>query len=260
MDRSEATGFGIATAGHVGLFALLSVGFATTQIPQVRNDPIEVAFVDEVGLESTAPDPVAEAAPLAAPEDGPPLPAMPAPPAMQQVPAPQPQPQPRQRAVSQSPAPAAKPRAAPPAAAVPRQLSTTKGGSRRFSVDLSGVTDRDSSSRQSGTPAATAGPAVQASLIAEVRRRVKPHWKAPTGADAEQLRTDVLISLDKSGRVTNIEVLSTSGQTASNRPQVALHREQAMRAVRLGAPFALPAQFYDAWKQVKITFDKRLSQ
>ncbi|MGZ8307731.1 MAG: TonB C-terminal domain-containing protein, partial [Allosphingosinicella sp.] len=109
-------------------------------------------------------------------------------------------------------------------------------------------------------PAAAAGPAVQASLGAEVRRQLKPHWKAPTGADSEQLRTEVVISLAQDGRVTDIRIVGTSGQTASNRPQVPLHREQAERAVRVAAPFRLPAQYYEAWKSLRITFDKRLSQ
>jgi hypothetical protein len=101
---------------------------------------------------------------------------------------------------------------------------------------------------------------VQASLGAEVRRQLKPHWKAPTGADAELLRTELSISLAASGAVTGLEVVRTTGQTASNRPQVALHQEQAMRAVRLASPFRLPGEYYDAWKQLKVTFDKRLSQ
>ena len=54
--------------------------------------------------------------------------------------------------------------------------------------------------------------------------------------------------------------MGTSGQTASNRPQVKLHQEQAVRAVRLASPFRLPAQYYEAWKQLRVTFDKRLSQ
>jgi outer membrane biosynthesis protein TonB len=101
---------------------------------------------------------------------------------------------------------------------------------------------------------------VQASLGAEVRRQLKPHWKAPTGADAEQLRTEVVISLGQDGRVTDVRVVGTTGQTASNRPQVPLHQEHAVRAVRLASPFRLPAQYYEAWKQLRVTFDKRLSQ
>ena len=102
---------------------------------------------------------------------------------------------------------------------------------------------------------------MQASLAAEIRRQLKPHWKAPTGADVEQLRTELSIRLARDGSVTDVDVLRTSGQTASNRPQVKLHQEQAVRAVRLASPFRLPAEYYDAWKLLSpIGFDKRLSQ
>ncbi|MEA3065735.1 MAG: hypothetical protein QOJ27_2187, partial [Sphingomonadales bacterium] len=91
MDRAEVTGLGVATAGHLALLAALSLGLATTRLPVPRSDPIEVSFVDEVGLESTAPAPsTAEPAPLLAPEEGAPEPAMPPPPQVQPVPQPEP--------------------------------------------------------------------------------------------------------------------------------------------------------------------------
>lgn len=266
MDRAEATGLGVATAGHVALLAALTYGVATTRLPAPKSDPIEVAFVEEVGLESTSPTPTAvEPAPLAGPENGPPVPAMPAPPEMQPVPTPQPQPQPQPqpRAAVPKPAQAPKPQPKPApakAAAAPAPKAPPRRNASGLSSVVAGLSDRANPSQSTAAPAASAGPAVQASLGAEVRRQLKPHWKAPTGADAEQLRTEVIISLAQDGRVTDIRIAGTSGQTASNRPQVPLHREQAERAVRLAAPFRLPAQYYEAWKQLRVTFDKRLSQ
>jgi outer membrane biosynthesis protein TonB len=264
MDRAEATGLGIATAGHVALLAALTFGFAATRLPAPKSDPIEVSFVDEIGLESTAPAPSpVEAAPLPGPQDAPPQPAMPAPPEPQQVPSPRPEPrlQPRPSAPVPAAAPKAQAQPVPPKAA---PAPTAKAPPRRNAGGLSsvvaGLSDRQSPSQSANPPAAAAGPAVQASLGAEVRRQLKPHWKAPTGADSEQLRTEVVISLAPDGRVTDIRIVGTAGQTASNRPQVPLHREQAERAVRLAAPFSLPAQYYDAWKSLRVTFDKRLSQ
>lgn len=279
MDRAEATGLGVATAGHLALLAVLTFGIATTQLPAPKSDPIEVSFVEEVGLQTTAPMPsAAEPAPLLAPEEGPPEPAMPAPPQVQpvpqpqpvvQAPAPTPAPTPKPRAAQPKPSPAppkpapkaAQPKARPaPASPKAAPKATASRPTGRLSGLLTGVSDRDTASRSTAAPAAAAGPAVQASLGAEVRRQLKPHWKAPTGADSEQLRTEVVISLAQDGRVTDIRIAGTSGQTASNRPQVPLHREQAERAVRLASPFRLPAQYYDAWKSLRVTFDKRLSQ
>ncbi|MEA3051713.1 MAG: hypothetical protein QOG72_616 [Sphingomonadales bacterium] len=265
MDRAEATGLGVATAGHLALLAALSFGFAATRLPVPKSEPIEVSFVEDVGLESTAPTPSAvDPAPLVAPEAGPPVPAMPAPPQVQPVPRPEP------AIRTPAPAPAPSPKPAPPKAqpkpspAPPKPAPVAKPAQSRptgrLSGLLTGVSDRSSDSRSATPPAAAAGPAVQASLGAEVRRQLKPHWKAPTGADAEQLRTEVVIALAEDGRVTDVRIVGTSGQTASNRPQVKLHQEQAARAVRLASPFRLPAQYYEAWKSLRVTFDKRLSQ
>jgi protein TonB len=52
--------------------------------------------------------------------------------------------------------------------------------------------------------------------------------------------------------------LRQSGETPSNAAQKGLHCERAIRAVRLAAPFDLPEQFYDKWKLVDSTFDRRL--
>ena len=262
MDRAEATGFGVAFAGHAALFAVFAFGFAAVKVPQIRNEPIEVAFVDEVGLQSAAPVPSAEApAPKLAEIEGPPEPA--AAPVPQPLPAPpriEPQPQPR--AATQMPS--ARPQPQPKAAsaqpkAQPQPKATRPTG--RLSGLLNGIGDTPSKSKATTPPASKAGPAVQSSLRAEVRRQLKPHWTSPTGADAEQLRTELSIWLAPSGAVTRVEVLRTTGITASNRPQVKLHQEQAVRAVRLAAPFRLPPEYYENWKLLSpIGFDKRLSQ
>lgn len=267
MDRAEATGLGVATAGHLALLAALSLGFAATRLPPPRSEPIEVSFVEEAAPVSTAPAPSAEApAPRLAEADAPVEPAPPPVPQPQAAPAPTPAP-PAPAPPVPAPRAAPKPQPAPPKAAAPappkpappKPAPRTAGG--RLTGLLAGLTDRDSPSRSTAPPAAAAAsPAVRASLGAEVRRQLKPHWKAPTGADAEQLRTEVVISLAENGQVTDVRVVGTSGQTASNRPQVKLHQEQAARAVRLAAPFRLPAQYYEAWKSLKVTFDKRLSQ
>lgn len=280
MDRAEATGLGVALAGHGLLLAILSVGFATATRPPILSEPMEVSFVDEVGLESTAPIASNEAPapklaeiegpvepdaspPLPAPVPQPPAPAPPAPKAIER-PAPQPlapKPAPRQQPAKPAPAQpkasAAKPK---PSAAKPQPKPAARP-TGRLSGLLAGLNDSDNQSKSTTPPAAKAGPAVQASLAAAVRRQLKPHWKAPTGADVEQLRTELSIRLAKDGSVTDVDVLRTTGQTPSNRPQVKLHQEQAIRAVRLAAPFQLPAEYYDTWKVLSpIGFDRRLSQ
>jgi hypothetical protein len=126
---------------------------------------------------------------------------------------------------------------------------------------LAGLSDRASESKAAATPAATAGPAVQASLSREVQRQLKPHWRAPSGADSELLRTVVEVQLNRDGSIIGTpRVVEQKGVTASNRAQAGLHKEQALKAVRLAAPFRLPAEYYDSWKVILPVFDKRLSQ
>ncbi len=281
MDRAEATGLGVAFAGHVLLLAVLGAGFAASTRPPVLTEPMEVAFVEEVGLESTAPAPSNEApAPKLAEVEGPVEPEAPPPPAPEPIPVPQPPaPAPVPKAVVPRPQPSpvkpapaqpkavvrpAPPKAAPKAPPAVQTKANSQSAARptgRLKGILSGISDSDSASRATAPPAKAIGPAVQASLAAEVRRQLKPHWKAPSGADVELLRTELSIRLGRDGSVTDVDVLRTTGQNASNRPQVKLHQEQAVRAVRLASPFRLPAEYYDAWKLLSpIGFDKRLSQ
>jgi outer membrane biosynthesis protein TonB len=294
VDRTEATAVGVAVAGHAVLLALLGMGFAPPD-PTPKQAPIEIEMVtEEAALVSTAPSPsVEEPAPMLAPEEGTPAPAAaeeplpepvprieptPAPRVVPTPPRPAPTPTPAPRAVprpqpprpappqpksappaASRPAPKAAPKAAPPAAAgQPKGTAARPTG--RLNGLLSGLGARDTPSKATAPPAQAAGPAVQASLRAEIQRQLKPHWRAPTGADVEQLRTTVRASLTRSGAVASIGQVTTTGQTASNRSQVKLHQEQAIRAVRLAAPFRLPADYYDAWKEIAPVFDRRLSQ
>lgn len=121
MERTEKIGLGVATAGHVLLFGLLSVGFLATPNPlKLKTPPMEVSMVDEVALQSTAPKLSAEPPPPSvAPEQGPTQDAAPAPepePAPEPVPVP-PKPQPKPTPAPPKPQPKAapaKPKPAPP--------------------------------------------------------------------------------------------------------------------------------------------------
>ncbi|TFI59982.1 cell envelope biogenesis protein TolA [Sphingomonas parva] len=291
MDRTEATGFGIAFAGHAALLAALSLGLATVHMP-VRNDPIEVSLVDEVALQSASPTPTLEApAPMLGEVEGPPepvaAPSLPEPTPTPQVepqpqprvepraappaPAPRPTPQPVRRPPQPQPQPKAAPPKAAPKPAPPRsnpkpapggqaqsKASNNPRSTGRLDGLLSGIGATPSQSKSTTPPASTIGSAQRSALRAEVQRQLKPHWKAPTGADAEQLRTVVTVTLSRSGAVVDIGDIETTGITASNRAQVKLHQEQAVRAIRLAAPFRLPAEYYEAWKVIQPTFDRRL--
>ena len=152
--------------------------------------------------------------------------------------------------------PAAKSPSATTATAPPKKA----GGTRLGANFLDGVTG-STAQQGSGAPAAEIGAKQRSALGAAINRQLKPHWQAPQGADAELLVTRVRFRLNRDGSLAGEpQVLSTSGQTPSNEAQVARHQEQAVRAVKLAAPFNLPDDLYDAWKVVTTNFDRRLSQ
>jgi len=250
VDRAERTGFGVAIIGHVLLFAALSLSLLKPpKLPKLDAEPIEVSLVDKVALESSAPQPVPAAAPAAAePETAE---AQTAPP----VPEVKPEPKPAPKPTAKTPVPPKTPAKPETAKAKPAQAQRRPGLSRDL---VAGLTDTPS---PAGTPAKTIGPAVASSIGAEIRRQLKPHWKSPTGADVELLRTTLIVHLKRDGSIDGTPALdSQTGVNESNRSQAKLHVDQAIRAVRLAAPFQLPAEYYDAWKIIRPTFDKRLSQ
>ncbi len=105
LRSEERIGLGVAIAAHAALVALLlwRPPAADTVTPP---DRIEVTISEDVGLTSTSPEPMAEAAPDVAPEIGEPAPPEPAPPA----PAVEPQ---RPEPVPPPPAPRPLPKARP---------------------------------------------------------------------------------------------------------------------------------------------------
>jgi outer membrane biosynthesis protein TonB len=298
LRSEERIGLVVAMAAHAALLAFLL--WHPRGAPVVTPpDRIEVTFAEDVSLESTSPEPNAQAAPDVAPEIGQPAPAEPEPAPPEPIPEP-PRPQPRpiaspppkpvvrpapkpvakpvvrpQPRPSPAPAPrpparpAAKPSAAParpasrPSVAEAFKPTTTPGGTRVGNDFLKGVSGAQAAGQSRNPPAQAAGPQVQASLLGAISRAVRPHWqgKVPEGADSEKLVTILRWSLNRDGTLAGRpELVRQDGITDANRPQAARHAEQAIRAVQLAAPFDLPAEFYNTWKRVTIRFDKRLSQ
>lgn len=285
MERTEKIGIGVATAGHVLLFGLLSTTLLGTPEPlKLNSPPIDVSMVNEIDMKSAGPKvsfdppppseapeqgPTEEAAPAPAPTPEPevtpaPPPPKPAPPkqaapkAKPKPPAPPPKAEPKKAPVKEAP----KQTAAKPATATGKGQAQKPKGSLLGPNFLDGITSSTPAKTKTATPpAASVGPQQKAALDAEIRRQLKPYWKAPTGADADQLRTVVAVELNPNGSLaSNPEIVGTTGVTDSNRTQVQLHQELAIKAIRLASPFKLPADLYDGWKSLHIGFDRRLSQ
>ena len=262
MDRAEKLGLGAATAGHIVLFGLLSVGFLATPNPsKIERNPVEVTFAEDVGLEAMAPRASAEPpATSVAPELGDPEPApvqppqqsrpepLPAPPQPAPEPVPVPKPRPAKPPVRQQAAPKATP--AKPATAKPQQQRPR--GARLGPDFLKGISENASASRTAQASAPTIGPREQASLAAELKRQLKPHWRPPSGAEIEKLRVTIVASLREDGTIAGEpRVIGPSGLTPSNRAQADLFVERAVAAVKRGAPYNFPKQYYAAWRVIR---------
>lgn len=157
------------------------------------------------------------------------------------------------------------PKAATSAARAPNAAATQHakaGGSRIGSDFLKGVSGATGKQATTAPPAATVGPAVRSALAGAISRQLKPKWAAPQGVDAELLVTVLSWDLNPDGTLAGEpRVVRQDGITDTNRAQAKRHAEQAMRAVRLAAPFNLPPEYYSAWKRVSnFRFDRKLSQ
>lgn len=155
----------------------------------------------------------------------------------------------------------AKPVTSAQPAATPKPV--TKPGASRIGDDfLKGTPGGTAKALPGPPPAAAIGPAVRSALAGAISRQLKPKWVAPQGAEAELLVTILTWDLNPDGSLASApRVVRQEGITDANRAQAARHAEQAVRAVRLAAPFNLPDEFYPAWKRVTaFRFDRKLSQ
>lgn len=248
--------FGLAVAGglHAALLVALALNAWRSPVDVPLQDRMVVSLAEEVSLKDTAPDPSAEpqaaVAPVLSPEPAP----APTPEPQQRVepPRPTPAPTPVRRATAQP-----RPEPSPPA----RQPTTRSGGGSRIGDNFLEGQSSGSRSESRGSPATAFGPSEQASLVSAISRQLRPHWTAPQGVDVERLVTIVRFRLNEDGSLAGEpRVVSQTGRTDANAPQMGRHAELALRAVKLAAPFDLPKEYYQYWKSVDSRFDRNLSQ
>lgn len=269
LHKEDSAGLAVAVALHVGVVALLLVQPGPPPVPDFEQR-MTVSLASEVSLEATAPDPAPDARAAIAPvlsdqvvEPVDDIPVEPAPVEAAPPPTPTPPPPPTRRtAATQTPAPnraRSRPDREPAETPTTAPSPSTAQGSRIGDDFLSGAgssTDTDATQ----APAPTFGRRERAALASAITRQLRQHWTAPSGVDAEKLRSIVSWDLRPDGslsgrpRCRNI----SSSVTAGNRPQAALHCERAIRAVQLAAPFNLPEPFYNRWKQLEWEFNRRL--
>lgn len=258
-DRADRTALGVAIAGHALLFVALSLGItlAPKTVPPLTQ-PVDIQIVDNVGMTDTAPSPSqVEPAASVAPEVGPPVeataqPAAPAPaPVPRQTPAPLPTPSPA-KPTPQKPT-QAKPTPARPSPAKPTE---TPRGSRLGNDFLKGITDRQTANTAQ-TPRAAVGSAEMASLVSAIRRQVQPcadRINSP-GPDSNRITTKLNIRLNPNGTlVAAPAVVSQTGVDDDNSRYAKRVGELAASAFVQCAPFELPAEMYEGWKNINLNY------
>lgn len=260
MDRSETIGLGVSATVHALLIAVLAFGLLHwgTQSPIVP-PTMEVSLTDTIALESRAAsreDPQVAQSPELGPVESdvtPPDQAL-------APPEPAPVPKPAEKPVAK-PEPR-KAETAKPAPAKPVEKPKPPRASRLGADFLKGLDTPAKSEAKAEVAAGNAplSPEAARALSAEIRRQLKPYWRAPTGVDADKLVTTLRWRLNADGTLASGPTLvEQTGKTASNQPQQQLHIEAAIRAVRAAAaPFRLPGEYYDNWKLIEFSFDKRL--
>lgn len=265
LRNDEKIGLGAAVLLHGALVSVLAMQTMRSEV-SVFPERINVSLATDVGLEAAAPDPVSESRASIAPTlDANPAPA---PEASKPEPATRtaqtPPHKPTTRTATQQPAPSrdrSRPDRTPPKqAATTPPKQTAKGGGSRIGDDFLDGKGSSTTTTETRAPAAIFGRSERAALEAAVVRQLRPHWTAPSGLEAEQLNSTVTWQLNPDGSLRGAPRCRTdpASITASNRPQVGLHCERAIRAVQRAAPFKLPEQFYNRWKELEWDFNKRL--
>lgn len=86
-----------------------------------------------------------------------------------------------------------------------------------------------------------------------IRDQVGECWNPPMAGPGEDLKVRVRFQLGPDGTLTGNPVVTA--RPSGSYSQAAA--DSATRAIRRCSPLKLPAQFYDYWKEVEITFDPR---
>lgn len=291
MERAEKIGLGVAGAGHLILFGLLSVGFLATPNPlKLKSTPLEVTLSDDIAMEAEAPQateaPAQSIAPdigkpeeaaLPAPEDIAPEPAPPTPAKPEPAPALAPKPTAVAKPKPVKPAPATKPPprrvAAKPAAAKPQPTpAKEKGtsptataakarGSRLGPNFLKGISDQPSKSNVQVARAAKVGARDLASIAGLIKRQVQPCYELGSlgGTSAMDIVTILRLQFRPDGSVSAATVSDQEGVNAENRGYARQMAELSRRAVLRCSPLkGLPPELYQGgWDDIDMGFTPR---
>ncbi len=218
--------------------------------------PTPVSPTSPAPATKALPQPIAKTAPLPTPR-----------------PAPSPTPKPLPKPLPNTAAPKATTKAAnatssSPARAGPRQAAPSAPPEFDLAAASSAATGADSGGRrapqlaargQAGRlGAAGGGTKLTGDLEAALRRQIQPCWLEPADlSNPRRLLVEVSIDLGIDGRLLRDPVLVTPSSRAGADASLVVAIDNALRAVRQCAPYNLPPDRYETWRQVRFSFDPR---
>ena len=257
MDRAEAGSVGVSLLGHAALFGLMAFAVSRPD-PTVPPAPMEVSFVDEVGLTSAAPQAVQSPPEQGmAPETGPTEDAAPSP----DLPLPAMRPQPPQPSASPTETPSPPRQRTQPQ---PRERTVPGQTTRRSLLGddiLKGIGRDPSPSRSQQAPAAMTGEA-RASMNALIARALaRCEGQTFPSPEARAIRVTVRVTLNPDGSLDNAAVSRVNDYDPGLRQYEQRMRDLALAVVRGCTPIrGLPAQYYDVprgWRQFSYQFPRQ---
>ena len=240
LDRAELTGAGAAVAFHVALIAALSMSLAS--VPRATEPPaMEVELVEDVGLQSAAPEPATPPPPSQAPEIGPAEPTEPTP------------------AIQPTPAPSIKPVEAKPQ---PQKPAKPAPRVSRIGDDfLKGIEGSDAPSAPAKPAAARFDAKAQASIARLIADQIRPCAleQRELGPGANRIQVVLNLQLFPSGKLKRSPTLvRVTGDDADNAQYVDLVVNQAIASYRQCSPLRLPADLYQTpeggWSNINMKY------
>jgi len=238
-----------------------------TPMPVPANDiPVDVVDVaPETNIKAAAPKdekpaekPAPEAAPPVPPESAPPEP-----PANQAILAPEEKPAPKK---PEPPKPQEKPK--PPAEDKPKDEHFDPNAVQVLIDKAKKQQKKDQKTADAPAPGADDKPREKAGagtantvdvtdlLINAMKRQVGACWSFPAGAvQPEDLVVWIDIQLRPDGNLVGAPQVEEQGRM--NEPYFRAAAEAAVRAINRCQPYDLPAEHYDVWKEMRLSFDPR---
>jgi hypothetical protein len=151
---------------------------------------------------------------------------------------------------------------------VPRPAPPPKKKEPRFDADriaaLLNKVPEEAEAPTAGEPAAIEAPGIgdprgldarmSLSELDALRAQISPCWSPPIGVQgAADLAVQLRLALDPDGTLTRPPDILTSGSGLA----FLAAADAARRAVLRCQPYELPAEKYDAWRDIKVNFDPR---